>query len=85
VTCALVSFFWIVVPAALVLIWLLFRSGGYKREPLDAPPPGKDWTFTGERFVDPSSGELLEVWQQARSGERAYVRARSGLPNKPAP
>ena len=77
--------FCIVVPAALVLIWLFFRSGGYKREPLDAPPPGKDWTFTGERFVDPSSSELLEVWQQARSGERAYVRARSGPPSKPAP
>ncbi|HKN30422.1 MAG TPA: hypothetical protein VJY34_22080 [Roseiarcus sp.] len=76
---------WIVVPAALVLIWHFFRSGGYKREPLDAPPPGVDWTFTGERFVDPSSGELLEVWQQARSGERAYVRARSGEPNRKVP
>jgi hypothetical protein len=73
----LVLFFWIAVPAALVLIWLLFRSGGYKREPLDAPP-GRDWTFTGERFVDPKSGELLEVWQQPRTGERAYVRAPSG-------
>jgi hypothetical protein len=73
----LVLFFWIAVPAALVLIWLLFRSGGYKREPLDAPP-GRDWTFTGERFVDPKSGELLEVWQQPHTGERAYVRARSG-------
>jgi len=38
-------------------------------------PPGPDWTFSGERFVDPSTGELLEVWQRARSGERAYVRA----------
>jgi hypothetical protein len=77
VTGCLVLFFWIAVPAALVLIWLLFRSGGYKRQPLDAPP-GRDWTFTGERFVDPKSGELLEVWQQPRTGERAYVRARSG-------
>lgn len=76
-TCALVSFFWIAVPAALVLIWLLFRSGGYKRQPLDAPP-GRDWTFTGERFVDPKSGEMLEVWLEPRSGERAYVRGRSG-------
>ena len=72
---AIVVALWIVIPAALVLIWLLFRSGGYKRQPLDAPPRG-DWTFTGERFVDPGSGETLEVWFRARTGERAYVRAR---------
>jgi hypothetical protein len=80
VTGVLVVFLWIVVPAALILVWLLFRSGGYKRQPLDAPP-GRDWTFTGERFIDPKSGELLEVWFYARSGERAYVRARPGQSN----
>jgi hypothetical protein len=74
VTGALVFVLWIAVPAAPVAILLLFRSGGYKRRPLDAPP-GRDWTFTGERFVDPNSGELVEVWFCARSGERAYVRA----------
>ena len=58
-----------------VLIWFLFRTGGYKRKPLDAPP-GPDWQFTGERFVDPSSGEALAVWFHPRSGERAYVRDR---------
>ena len=72
---------WIAVPAALVLIWLLFRRGGYKRDLLDAPP-GKDWTFTAERFVDPSSGVMVEVWMNARSGERAYVRARAGAPDR---
>jgi hypothetical protein len=62
---------------ALLLIWLFFRSGGYKRRPLD-DPPGRDWNFTGERFLDPSSGEMLEVWHCPRTGERAYVRSRSG-------
>jgi len=57
------------------LIWFLFRKGGYKRTPLDAPL-GPDWRFTGERFVDPTSGEMLEVWFHSTSGERAYVRAR---------
>ena len=76
-TGVLVFVVWITIPAALALIWFLFRSGGYKRHPLDAPP-GRDWTLTEERFVDPKSGELLEVWYCARSGERAYVRARSG-------
>ena len=68
---------WIALPAALVLIWLLFRHGGYKRDLLDAPP-GAAWTFTGERFVDPSSGAMAEVWMNDRTGERAYVRARPG-------
>jgi hypothetical protein len=67
---------WCGMVAAPALIWLLFRRGGYKRLPLDAPP-GPDWTMTGERFVDPTSGETLEVWQAPKSGERAYVRMRS--------
>jgi len=57
-----------------VLIWALFRNGGYKRTPLDAPP-GPDWQKSDERFVDPSSGEVLDVWFQPKSGERAYVRS----------
>jgi hypothetical protein len=61
--------------AAIVLVWLVFRSGGYKRAPLDAPP-GADWKFTGERFADPTSGAILEVWWRPRDGERAYVRSR---------
>jgi hypothetical protein len=60
---------------AVILIWFFFRSGGYKRHPLDAPP-GRDWTLTDERFLDPRSGETLEVWYRPRTGERAYVRAR---------
>jgi hypothetical protein len=80
VTGCLALSFWIAVPVALVLAWLLFRSGGYKRRPLDAPP-GRDWTFTGERFIDPQSGELIEVWLEPRTGERAYVRAGSRDPN----
>jgi len=58
-------------------VWALFRKGGYKRRPLDAPSrPG--WIRTEERFVDPSSGETLDVWFHPQSGERTYVRARRG-------
>ena len=57
-----------------VLAWLLFRSGGYKRQP-DARPDGPGWERTEERFVDPTSGEMLVVRYCARTGERAYVRA----------
>jgi hypothetical protein len=63
--------------ALLGLVWFVFRSGGYKRRPLDAPPVG-DWRFTGERFLDPRSGEVLEVWYAAGTGKRAYVRAQAG-------
>ena len=62
--------------AGVVLIWLAFRSDGYKRDPLEAPP-GPDWERTGERFTDPQSGETLDVWYRPRNGERAYVRVRS--------
>lgn len=71
---------WAALFAAPFLAWLLFRSGGYKRRPLDAPP-GADWRFTGERFIDPSSGVELEVWYRPQNGERVYVRARPGRPH----
>lgn len=60
--------------ALLILVWAVFRRGGYKRAPLDAPP-GPDWVKTEERFTDPTSGDRLEVWFQPASGERAYVRS----------
>lgn len=70
---------WLGILALMVLAWLLFRTGGYKRRPLDAPP-GPDWQKTEERFIDPSSGETLDVWFHPMSGERAYVRARPAGP-----
>ena len=68
---------------ALILIWFFFRSGGYKRRPLDAPP-GRDWSFTGERFVDPKSGEMLEVWycrEKWRTRLRSIAIRRDPLKN----
>jgi hypothetical protein len=67
---------WCLIVGAPIIIWLLFRSGGYKRRPLETPP-GPDWKPNGERFLDPTSGEALEVWTSP-AGERAYVRARIG-------
>jgi hypothetical protein len=69
---------WFLIVAVPLIVWLLFRSGGYKRTPLDAPPPGPGWALTPERFVDPASGETLDVWYCARTGERAYVRMQGG-------
>ena len=33
---------------------------------------------TGERFVDPTSGALMEVYYDAASGERSYVEVDAG-------
>ena len=39
------------------------------------------WQKTGERFVDPTTGELTEVEYNAATGERAYVPAeRANVP-----
>lgn len=33
---------------------------------------GDGWETTGERFVDPTTGELTQVRYNARTGERSY-------------
>jgi hypothetical protein len=38
-------------------------------------PTGSGWETTGERFVDPTSGKLVEVRYNPQTGERAYVDA----------
>ena len=69
---------WGLMVAIPVLVWFFFRSGGYKRRPLDRPP-GPGWELTPERFVDPHRGETLDVWFHPRTGERAYVRSRPSV------
>jgi hypothetical protein len=34
-----------------------------------------DWEATDERFVDPESGKLVQVWYQPTTGERRYLPA----------
>ncbi len=34
---------------------------------------GADWQATGERFIDPVSGKLVEVRTDPATGARAYV------------
>lgn len=63
----------ITVAAAPLLIWALFRRGGYKRHLLDQPP-GPNFEPTGERFIDPSTNAPATVYFDPKTGERAYVR-----------
>lgn len=34
---------------------------------------GEKWERTGERFEDPASGAIVEVFYNARTGERRYI------------
>lgn len=54
---------------ALLTLGTLFERWRYK----PAGNRGKGQP-TGERFVDPTTGELVEVWYDAATAERSYVR-----------
>jgi hypothetical protein len=54
----------------IVLIGTLFERWRYRRieEPSNDP-----WQRTDERFIDPSTGDPVEVMFDPRTGERRYV------------
>lgn len=54
-----------------ILLGALFegRYGRAQDKPSDA-----GWEATGERFVDPGSGEIVTVYYQRATGKRRYVR-----------
>ena len=58
----------------IILIGTLFERWRYRR--IEAPPKG-DWQRTGEQFIDPSSGDPVEVMFDPRTGERRYVAGKS--------
>jgi hypothetical protein len=55
--------------AVLIAAIVLFERRRY-RPPVD--PRGIEWKPTGERFIDPTSGEMLAVYFNARTNERDY-------------
>ncbi|MGE5625275.1 MAG: hypothetical protein ACM3ZT_06990 [Bacillota bacterium] len=55
---------------ALLAVGTAFERWRYK--PAQNAARGKP---TGERFVDPVSGELFEVYYDAATGTRSYVKA----------
>lgn len=58
------------VNGALLIAALLLERGRY-RPPVSASGP---WQETGERFVDPSTGDLMRVRYNPQTGARDYVR-----------
>ena len=71
-----VSVWWLLVDAALVLLAVLFERSGY--EPKASNPAAL--RPTGERFQDPTTHELVEVWEDPQTGAREY---RSVAPERP--
>ena len=57
--------------AAAVAILLAIERAQYK--PILQAPPGDPWRETEERFIDPTSSRLVTVWEDPRTGRRAYV------------
>jgi hypothetical protein len=59
---------------AIVLIGTLFERWRYRR--IEKPLNG-NWQRTEEQFIDPSSGEPVDVMFDPRTGERLYVAGKS--------
>jgi len=56
---------------AVIVLGTVFERWRYRNA---APPAGASWERTGERFVDPTTGDTMEVYYDRASGERRYLR-----------
>ena len=64
--------FYLFINGAIVIAALLFERGRYRPTVV----PGGRWEETGERFVDPSTGQLMKVRYNPQTGARDYVPVR---------
>ena len=65
-----------------ILIGTLFERWRYRR--IEKPANGH-WQRTDEKFIDPSTGEPVDVMFDPRTGERRYVAGKSGDAKDPVP
>jgi hypothetical protein len=71
---------------SLVLVALLFERWRYRPETsVEARADEQGWQATGERFIDPDSGRLLQVYFHAKTGERRYQDVASGATDSDRP
>ena len=66
----------------IILIGTLFERWRYRR--IEEPSNGR-WQRTDERFIDPSTGDPVEVMFDPGTGERRYVAGKSRAAKDPAP
>jgi len=62
---------------ALLTLGTVFERWRYKQTKTAAAARG---TATGERFIDTETGALMEVYYDAATGERTYVRVGGATP-----
>lgn len=63
------------VSGVLIVASLIFE-GRYRRNRM--PAATQPWEPTGERFMDPSSGKLVQVYYNPKTGERDYRESTDG-------
>ncbi|HEY9287917.1 MAG TPA: hypothetical protein VIT43_07840 [Candidatus Dormibacteraeota bacterium] len=68
---------YLLIQGIVVLAALLFERGRYR----PTVTQSGDWQETEERFVDPSTGQLMKVRYNPRTGVRDYVPADSLPPS----
>ena len=59
---------WLLFNSSVLLLALLFERRGYHPR----APDTASLRPTGERFVDPTTGEMVEVWEDPATGAREY-------------
>jgi hypothetical protein len=59
---------WLLFNSAVLGLALLFERRGYQPR----APEAATLRPSGERFLDPTSGELVEVWEDPVTGAREY-------------
>ncbi len=62
---------WLFVVGGAITVGTLLERVVYK--PLLRGSPGPGWVKTAERFVDPDTGQPVDVFYNPASGERQYV------------
>jgi len=62
---------WLGILGLVLAAGVAFERGRYKAA--GDGRAGPDWQATGERFVDPTSGETVAVFYRPATGERRYV------------
>jgi hypothetical protein len=62
---------WLLVGGGLITVGTLCERVFYK--PLLSAKPGAGWVRTEERFIDPHTGKMVDVFYQPASGDRQYV------------
>lgn len=70
---------WLLGIGLVLTLGVLFERVHYKR--LAAKAPGPEWVATPERFVDPTSGRMVQVYTKPETGERLYVDAGAAAQN----